>query len=83
MYWPPALVPVVLRERIYAVIAIASPRRLPKTASARRQTVGTRPATVSGRGLTPAEKRRKTILARKRAALFERAIEYIGGDVFL
>ncbi len=65
------------------MIAIASPRRLLKTATGRRQAVGTRPATMSGRGLTPAEKRRKTILARKRAALFERAIEDIGGDVFL
>ena len=34
-------------------------------------------------GLSPSEKRRKTILSRKRVALFERDIEYIGGDVFL
>jgi len=34
-------------------------------------------------GLSPSEKRRKTILSRKRLALFERDIEYIGGDVFL
>ena len=34
-------------------------------------------------GLSPSEKRRKTILSKKRAALFDRDIEYIGGDVFL
>ena len=70
------------------VIALAETRRrLPKSPKASQR--NTRLNSASNRipknlvGLSPAEKRRKTILSKKRTILFERDIEYIGGDVFL
>lgn len=53
----------------------------------RRTSEGVTPTAATKRSvkrqLTPAEKRRRTILTKKREALFSREIEYIGGDVFL
>ena len=69
------------------VIALAETRRrLPEAAKVSQRNTRMSPAATEPKkliGLTPAEKRRKTILSKKRTALFERAIEYIGGDVFL
>ena len=70
-----------------AVIALAGSKRgLSKSSSVsqRRSRVLARDSEAKKLiGLSPSEKRRKTILSRKRVALFERDIEYIGGDVFL
>jgi len=69
------------------MIALADPsRRLPKSPklsqrNSRVSSKGSEPRKIIG--LSPSEKRRKTILSKKRVALFERDIEYIGGDVFL
>ena len=69
------------------MIALAdSSRRLPKSPvlsqrNSKISSKGREPQKIIG--LSPSEKRRKTILSKKRAALFERDIEYIGGDVFL
>ena len=64
------------------MIALAKPSR-PKSKSVRSAKeagkIARRPAK---RQLTPAEKRRRTILSNRRDALFGREIEYIGGDVF-
>lgn len=69
------------------VIALADPNRQIPNSSKLSQ----RSSRISSRssgpkkiiGLSPSEKRRKTILSKKRVALFDRDIEYIGGDVFL
>ena len=69
------------------MIALADPsHRLPKSPklpqrNSRISSKGREPQKIIG--LSPSEKRRKTILSKKRAALFERDIEYLGGDVFL
>jgi len=66
------------------MIALAKPDRSRKDQS--RSPAGSGGKVVSRltkKQLTPAEKRRRTILANKREALFGRTIEYIGGDVFL
>jgi len=64
------------------MIALAKPSR-PKSKSVRSAKeagkIARRPVK---RQLTPAEKRRRTILSNRRDALFGREIEYIGGDVF-
>ena len=69
------------------VIALAETRRrLPKSPKASQRNTRINSATTESKklvGLSPAEKRRKTILSKKRTILFERDIEYIGGDVFL
>jgi len=67
------------------MIALAKTNR-PRKNGARtgKPTVSNKSGSRSaGKSLTPAEKRRRTILARKREAVFGREIEYIGGDVFL
>jgi RNA polymerase primary sigma factor len=63
------------------MIALAKtlPTRKKSTRSTKATTSAGRPI---NKPLTPAEKRRRTILANKRQALFAREIEYIGGDVF-
>ncbi|MEO2001078.1 MAG: sigma-70 family RNA polymerase sigma factor [Pirellulales bacterium] len=69
------------------MIALADPsRRLPKSQKLSRRNSAIPPegsGTQKIIGLSPSEKRRKTILSKKRAVLFEKDIEYIGGDVFL
>ncbi|MEY3033013.1 MAG: sigma-70 family RNA polymerase sigma factor [Planctomycetia bacterium] len=67
------------------MIALAKP--FPARKKASRSATASKPVgkTVSRpakKQLTPSEKRRRTILANKREALFNRDIEYIGGDVF-
>lgn len=67
------------------MIALAKPSRPRKISRRTSEGVTSTAATKRPvkRQLTPAEKRRRTILAKKREALFSREIEYIGGDVFL
>ncbi len=69
------------------MIALADPsRRLPKSQKLSRRNSAIPPEGSGPQkiiGLSPSEKRRKTILSKKRAVLFEKDIEYIGGDVFL
>ena len=74
------------RKEIKVIALAETRRRLPKSPKASQRSTRINSATTAPKklvGLSPAEKRRKTILAKKRAVLFERAIEYIGGDVFL
>ena len=69
------------------MIALADPNnRIPKAGkpsqrNSRMSSKTSEPKKIIG--LSPSEKRRKTILSNKRSALFGRDIEYIGGDVFL
>lgn len=68
------------------MIAIAKPlptRRKSSRSINTARSAGTPVSRPTKKPLTPAEKRRRTILANKREALFSREIEYIGGDVFL
>lgn len=69
------------------MIAIASRRRRPSLDPKGTHSDGVQSEKVLVKvrksSLTPAEKRRKTILAKKRETIFARAIDYIGGDVFL
>ena len=69
------------------VIALADPnRQIPKSQklSQRNSRIASSPSEPKKiLGLSPSEKRRKTILSKKRIALFDRDIEYIGGDVYL
>ena len=75
-----------MRKELTVIALAGSKRGLSKSSSVsqRRSRVLARDSEPKKLiGLSPSEKRRKTILSRKRVALFERDIEYIGGDVFL
>ena len=75
-----------MRKELTVIALAGSKRGLSKSSSVsqRRSRVLARDSEPKKLiGLSPSEKRRKTILSRKRVSLFERDIEYIGGDVFL
>ncbi len=57
-------------------------KTLARTQASKAKAEKTQPAKKTA-SLSPAEKRRKTILARKREAVFARVIDFVGGDVFL
>ena len=75
-----------MRKELTVIALAGSKRGLSKSSSVsqRRSRVLARDSEPKKLiGLSPSEKRRKTILSRKRVAIFERDIEFIGGDVFL
>ena len=75
-----------MRKELTVIALAASKSGLPKSLSLSQRSSRVLASESEAKkmiGLSPSEKRRKTILSRKRVALFERDIEYIGGDVFL